>query len=183
MVKKKNEVWEWTRALLIAAGIAAIIRFFLFSPIVVDGSSMVPTLQSGERMIMNKISYHFKEPDRFDIIVFHAPGNKDYIKRVIGLPGDEIKYQNDVLYINGEAYEEPYLDEYKAMFEGNNYTEDFTLEGVMSENTVPEGHVFVLGDNRPVSQDSRTIGPIKMEDVVGSTNIVFWPFNDVRYVK
>ncbi|WP_335870698.1 signal peptidase I [Bacillus sp. 2205SS5-2] len=183
MERQKNEVWEWTKALLIAAGLAAIIRFFLFSPIVVDGSSMVPTLHNGERMIMNKISYQFKEPDRFDIVVFHAPGNKDYIKRVIGLPGDEIQYKDDVLYINGEAYDEPYLDEYKKEYPGTHYTKDFSLEEVINQSTVPEGHIFVLGDNRPVSQDSRTIGSVNIEEIVGNTSIVFWPVGNVRNVE
>ncbi|MFP3514501.1 signal peptidase I, partial [Peribacillus sp. SIMBA_075] len=77
-----------SKALLIAFGLAAIIRFFLFTPIVVDGESMMPTLEHGDRMIVNKIGYNIGEPDRFDIIVFHAPEQKDYIKRVIGLPGD-----------------------------------------------------------------------------------------------
>ncbi len=75
---------------------------------------MMPTLENGDRMIVNKIGYMIGEPNRFDIVVFHAPEGKDYIKRVIGLPGDHIEYKNDQLYINGEPIEEPYLDEYKA---------------------------------------------------------------------
>ena len=112
--KKKNETWEWIKALLIAFGLAAIIRIFLFTPIVVDGESMMPTLENGDRMIVNKIGYTIGKPDRFDIVVFHAPEQKDYIKRVIGLPGDEVEYRDDVLYINGKPIEEPYLDQYKA---------------------------------------------------------------------
>ena len=103
-VKKQNEVWEWGKALFIAIAIAFIIRIFLFTPVVVDGSSMEPTLHENERLIVTKIG----EPDRFDIIVFHAPNNEDYIKRVIGLPGDHIEYKDDVLYINGEPFDEPY---------------------------------------------------------------------------
>ena len=124
MTKEKNELWEWTKALLIAIGLAAIIRYFLFAPIVVDGLSMMPTLHNGDRMIVNKLG----KPDRFDIIVFHAPEKKDYIKRVIGLPGDTVEYRNDILYINGEPYEEPYLDEYKKNIDDGPLTEDFTLE-------------------------------------------------------
>ncbi len=112
--KKKNETWEWVKALLIAFGLAAIIRVFLFTPIVVDGVSMMPTLENGDRMIVNKIGYTIGEPKRFDVVVFHAPEEKDYIKRVIGLPGDEVEYRDDVLYVNGEPFEEPYLDQYKA---------------------------------------------------------------------
>ena len=74
---------------------------------------MMPTLDDQERMIVDKFNYKISEPDRFDIIVFHAPENKDYIKRIIGLPGDKIEYKDDTLYVNGKAYDEPYLDEYK----------------------------------------------------------------------
>ena len=107
--KDKNEIWEWIKALFIAIILAFIIRIFLFTPIVVEGSSMEPTLQDQERMIVTKIG----EPKRFDIVVFHASESKDYIKRVIGLPGDRIEYIDDTLYINGTPYDEPYLDEFK----------------------------------------------------------------------
>lgn len=181
--KKKNELWEWTKALLIAFGVAAIIRMFLFTPIVVDGESMIPTLGDGDKMIVNKIGYTIGKPDRFDIIVFHAPEQKDYIKRVIGLPGDEVKYEDDVLYINGEPYEEPYLDPLKEQATDMPLTEDFTLEGKIGEVTVPENHVFVLGDNRRRSKDSRHIGPVSMEEIIGSTKLVFWPLEDFGFVK
>ena len=151
--KKKNEAWEWTKALLIAFGLVAVIRVFLFTPIVVDGISMEPTLQDGDKMIVNKIGYTIGEPKRFDIVVFHAEEDKDYIKRVIGLPGDEVMYQDDVLYINGEALPEPYLDEYKQLVQSPPFTEDFTLENKIHQEVVPEDHVFVLGDNRRRSTD------------------------------
>ncbi|HEY9576982.1 MAG TPA: signal peptidase I, partial [Pseudobacillus sp.] len=98
MAKEKNEFWEWTKAFLIAIGLAAIIRYFIIAPIVVDGESMMPTLNDGDWMIVNKLG----EPERFDIVVFHAPEHKDYIKRVIGLPGDKVEYKDDKLYINGK---------------------------------------------------------------------------------
>ncbi|MCM3610813.1 signal peptidase I [Planococcus sp. MERTA32b] len=180
--KKKNEVWEWSKALLIAFGLAAIIRVFLFTPIVVDGESMMPTLEHGDRMIVNKIGYSIGKPDRFDIIVFHAPEEKDYIKRIIGLPGDHIAYENDQLYINGEPMDEPYLEEYKKDVSGT-LTEDFTLEEKINSSTVPEGTVFVMGDNRRASKDSRIIGVVPLEEVVGNTNLVFWPFEEVGLVK
>lgn len=180
--KKKNEVWEWSKALLIAFGLAAIIRIFLFTPIVVDGESMMPTLEHGDRMIVNKIGYDIGEPDRFDIIVFHAPEKKDYIKRIIGLPGDHVAYEDDQLFINGEPVEEPYLDEYKKDVSGT-LTDDFTLEEKINSSTVPEGTVFVMGDNRRYSKDSRIIGVVPMEEVVGSTSFVFWPFEDAGIVE
>ncbi|MFP3322116.1 signal peptidase I [Planococcus sp. SIMBA_160] len=180
--KKKNEVWEWSKALLIAFGLAAIIRFFLFTPIVVDGESMMPTLEHGDRMIVNKIGYNIGEPDRFDIIVFHAPEQKDYIKRVIGLPGDHVAYEEDQLLINGEAVEEPYLDQYKAGITGT-LTEDFVLEDITSYSTIPDGYVFVMGDNRRASKDSRHIGLVSIDEVIGNTNFVFWPVDEAGIVN
>ena len=137
--KKKSETWEWLKALLIAFGLAAIIRIFLFTPIVVDGESMMPTLENGDRMIVNKIGYTIGKPDRFDIVVFHAPEQKDYIKRVIGLPGDEVEYRMMFYTSMVKPYEEPYLDQYKAEVVDSPLTEDFTLEEKIQSETVPEG--------------------------------------------
>ena len=183
MAKQKNELWEWTKALLIAVGLAALIRYFLFTPIVVDGLSMMPTLHNGDRMIVNKLSYSVGEPDRFDIIVFHAPEQKDYIKRVIGLPGDTIEYKDDVLYINGKAYDEPYLEEYKEQIDSGLLTEDFILEEKIGQETVPENTLFVMGDNRRFSKDSRHIGVVDIDEVIGSTNIIYWPIKDIEVIK
>lgn len=181
--KKKNETWEWLKALLIAFGLAAIIRVFLFTPIVVDGESMMPTLEDGDKMIVSKIAYTIGAPKRFDVIVFHAPEGKDYIKRIIGLPGDQIEYRDDVLYVNGEAVEEPYLDQYKAELIGMPLTGDFTLEEIIGEDLVPENHVFVLGDNRRESKDSRRIGVIPIDKIIGDTKFVFWPMKDFGFIE
>jgi signal peptidase I len=183
VTKKKNELWEWTKALLIAVALAAVIRYFLFAPIVVDGLSMMPTLQHQDRMIVNKLGYKIGEPERFDIIVFHAPEQKDYIKRVIGLPGDKIEYKDDTLFVNGKPYEEPYLEEYKKQVEGP-LTDPFTLEETpVGSITVPEGELFVMGDNRRFSKDSRHIGTIAFEKIIGKTSIVYWPLKDAHIVK
>lgn len=181
--KKKSELWEWLKALIIAVLLAAIIRYFLFAPIVVDGLSMTPTLHDQDRMIVNKFSYKIGEPKRFDIIVFHAPEQKDYIKRVIGLPGDKIEYKDDILYVNDEPYEEPYLDEKKKEVIDGPLTEPFTLLELTGQETVPEGHLFVMGDNRRYSKDSRHIGTVPMEKVLGNTSIIYWPLEDIRIVK
>ncbi|TCN26159.1 signal peptidase I [Mesobacillus foraminis] len=174
MAKGKNEFWEWTKAFLIAIGLAFVIRTFLLAPIVVEGSSMMPTLQDHDRMVVTKVG----EPKRFDIVVFHANSKDDYIKRVIGLPGDEIEYKNDTLYVNGKAYGEAYLDQYKkeysSQYEGA-LTPDFTT-------VVPDGTFFVMGDNRRNSTDSRHIGPVPIEQVVGTTKLVYWPFNEIKIV-
>ena len=182
--KEKNELWEWIKALLIAFAVAAFIRFFLFTPIVVDGDSMLPTLEDGDRMIVNKFKYTIGEPERFDIIVFHAPEQKDYIKRVIGLPGDYIEYKNDQLYINGELYEEPYLDELKEELTEGSLTFDFTLKELdPTIDVIPEDYILVLGDNRRYSKDSRHIGLVHVDEIVGSSKFVFWPIKDIKFVK
>lgn len=182
--KQKNELWEWSKALLIAFGIAAIIRFFLFTPIVVDGQSMMPTLENGDRMVVNKIGYMVGEPDRFDIVVFHAPEEKNYIKRVIGLPGDHVEYRDDQLYINGEEIEETYLSQYKSEISEGTLTDDFILEDSTAQvKIIPEGQIFVMGDNRRYSKDSRHIGLVAIDEVIGNTNLVFWPLKEIGFVK
>lgn len=182
--KEKNEFWEWSKALLIAFGLAWLIRYFLFTPIVVDGESMMPTLEDGDRMIVNKIGYEVGEPDRYDIVVFHAPEKKDYIKRVIGLPGDHVSYKDDQLYINGKPQAEPYLTPFRNEINEGTLTEDFTLEETPAQvSVIPEGYVFVLGDNRRYSKDSRHIGLISMEEIIGNTSIIFWPPNEMGLVK
>ncbi|WML48520.1 signal peptidase I [Neobacillus sp. PS3-34] len=181
MTKKKNETFEWVKSILGALVIAFIIRSFFFTPIVVDGESMKPTLQDKDRMVVTKIG----EPKRFDIVVFHAPEGKDYIKRVIGLPGDSIEYKNDVLYINGKTYNEPYLEKYKkSLKDGGTLTDSFTLkETAIGSDTVPKDSLFVMGDNRRRSKDSRDIGAIPMEKVIGTTNVVYYPIKDIKMVN
>lgn len=175
MAERKKETWEWVKALFVAFILAAVIRYFLFAPIVVDGESMVPTLHDGDRLIINKISYNIGEPERFDIIVFEATETKDYIKRIIGLPGDHIRYHNDVLYVNGKRVPEPFLKAYKAKFSGP-LTYDF-------QATVPKGHVFVLGDNRRRSKDSRIIGPIPLDAIIGEAALQFWPLTEFHIIE
>ena len=181
--KGKSEIFEWIKALAIAIVLAAIIRYFLFAPILVDGLSMTPTLHDGNRMVVNKIAYKIGEPERFDIVVFHATEEKDYIKRVIGLPGDKIEYKDDTLYINGKAYDEPYLDGAKEQVIGGPLTEPFTLKEIIGRDTVPEGEVFVMGDNRRASKDSREIGTIKISEILGKTSLVYWPIKEFRIAE
>lgn len=180
MTVNKTVFLEWGKAFLFAIVLAFIVRSFLFSPIVVDGESMESTLEDQERMIVTKIG----DPKRFDIVVFHATEEKDYIKRVIGLPGDRIEYKNDILYINGKAYDEPYLDDQKAGLIDAPLTESFTLKDTpVKSETVPKGHIFVMGDNRRVSDDSRDIGSIPIKQVVGTTKIVYWPLDEMKIIR
>lgn len=153
-----------------------LLRQYVFTPVIVKGDSMDPTLHDGERVIALKQT----EIERFDIITFIAPDDtsKNYIKRVIGLPGDQVVYQNDQLYINGVAHDEPYLDAYKAnLNDGFPLTDDFDMS-LFGETQVPEGKLLVLGDNRRISKDSRQLGLIDASAVLGDVAFVFWPLAD-----
>lgn len=170
-----REIWDWAKAIAVALVLAYLIRTFLFAPTIVDGESMRETLQDQERLIVNKIVYLFHPPQRGDIIVFHAVQNKDFIKRVIGVAGDRIEMKNDHLYINGKEVVEDYLAKNKAEWKGEGpYTNDFVVE------RVPDGTVFVLGDNRVNSTDSRILGPISLDRVVGRADLAFWPIQQIR---
>lgn len=147
-------------------------RHFLYSPIRVSGDSMVPTLNDGDIMILDKIGYKINGLDRFDIVVVNYKGEK-IIKRVIGLPGDHVEYKDNKLYINGKFLEEDY--ERKE-------TSDFILE-FLGENTIPKDKYLVLGDNRPISKDSRIIGLIDKKDIEGYTSLVLFPFSKFGSVK
>ncbi|WP_243386832.1 signal peptidase I [Bacillus kexueae] len=177
MAKKKNEWLEWIKALAIAIVLAVVIRSFFFAPIVVDGQSMMPTLKDQDHMIVNKIGTRIGDIERFDIVVFHATEEKDYIKRVIGLPGDRIEYKDDTLYVNGQPMDEPYLEQYKKEVIDGPLTEPFVVE------EVPEGELFVMGDNRRFSKDSRHIGTISIEEVMGKTSLIYWPLNEIGIVE
>ncbi|MCE4048192.1 MULTISPECIES: signal peptidase I [Bacillaceae] len=178
-----NENFEWLKSAFIAIIAVLVIRLFIFVPIIVDGESMESSLDNGDRMIVTKVG----KIQRFDIVVFHANEKEDYIKRVIGLPGDKIEYKDDTLYINGEAYEEPYLDknkqELRQLFgSGALLTENFTLKSLLGLDRVPKDSLFVLGDNRRNSKDSRYIGVIPTSKVVGTTNVIYWPIKNIHLV-
>jgi signal peptidase I len=128
----------------------------------VDGASMEPTLVTGEYVIVNRISYKLGSPQRGDIIVFHYPKDpsQEYIKRVIGLPGDEVEVKNGIVYVNGQALDESYL-KVKTNYPGT--------------WRVPQGQLFVLGDNRNNSSDSHDWGTVPMDYVVGKAVLVYWP--------
>ncbi|WP_409291477.1 signal peptidase I [Peribacillus sp. SCS-37] len=181
MKKYSREILAWLRAILIAAGIAFICRQFLFSPITVYGESMSPAFEDKNRIIVSKLS----RIDHFDNIVFHAPDADDnYIKRVIGLPGDRISVVDDVLYINGRKYKEPYLKENKSELPpGIKLTGDFTLQETTGKARVPEGCLFVMGDNRLRSSDSRRYGFIRMDSVIGEVKFRFSPLRDAGIPK
>ncbi|MDR6227293.1 signal peptidase I [Desmospora profundinema] len=165
--RESNEAWEWVQALAIAVVLALVIRSFIFSPFSVSGPSMLSTLHNGDLVIVNKVIYLFRDPEPGEVIVFHAPENRDYIKRVIAMPGQTVSAQNNVVRVDGASIDEPYIDE-------GNRTADF------GPVEVPEGHVFVMGDNRMNSSDSRdnSLGTVPLDQVVGRADVVFWPLED-----
>ena len=162
MNKKKKEIIEYIVLIIVIL----LIRTYLFVPIMVSGNSMVPTLNNGDVMILNKFSYLVNDIKRFDIVVVDYE-NEYIIKRVIGLPGDYIEYKNDILYVNSKKVEENYNRE---------FTDDFDLNDLNKE-IIPNNYYLVLGDNRPISKDSRKIGLIDKKNIKGSTNFVLFPFS------
>lgn len=145
-----------------------LIRTYIVTPVIVVGDSMVPTLKDNQLLLLNKIDYKFNKIKRYDIVVIKV-GKSEIIKRVIGLPGENIEYRNNQLYINGHTAENDY----------NFDTEDFTLKSICNCDKIPQDKYLVLGDNRMVSSDSRIIGLIDINDISGSTQISLWPIKIV----
>ncbi|MFY3793207.1 signal peptidase I [Ureibacillus sp. MALMAid1270] len=173
----KKEFVSWIFAIVFGIVVALVCREYIFSPVVVKGASMVPTYENKDVIIVSKVSHI----DRFDHVVFKAPYEDEYyIKRVIGLPGDTIEMKEDVLIINGVEYKEDYVNREGAVPFQNRITENFTLEEVTGEKTVPEGYIFVLGDNRLKSADSRHYGLIPMDSILGESKLRIFPFQNIR---
>lgn len=149
--------------------VVVLIRTYIVTPVIVVGDSMVPTLKDNQILLLNKFDYKFNEIERYDIVVIKV-GKSEIIKRVIGLPGENIEYKNNTLYINGHEEETIY----------NFDTDDFKLEEICKCDKIPQDKYLVLGDNRAVSSDSRIIGLIDKEDIKGSTTISIWPIKKVK---
>ncbi len=139
---------------------------FLAQPFLVQGESMEPTFQSGDYLLVDEISYRVKEPERGDLIVFRYPGNPSlfYIKRIVGLSGDEIEIVGGKIFVNGQPFDESYLP-------AGTQTKPFGNDKFV----LGEKQFFVLGDNRSYSSDSRRWGPIEKSDIVGEVRLRFWP--------
>ncbi|MBP1961133.1 signal peptidase I [Paenibacillus aceris] len=178
----KSETWEWIKALVIAGVLVIIIRWFLFSPFIVDGDSMRPNFLTGERLIVNKIVYDIRAPKRGEVIVFHAPEGKDYIKRVIALPGETVKVTGDKVFINGQEIDQPFIKE--AIEQANKEGHAYNTLSDFPETKVPDGELFAMGDNRPNSKDSRakSVGFVPYNKVVGRAEVIFWPLNKISFI-
>lgn len=169
--KKPNQAWELIKSIISVVVLALIIRTFIFNATLVDGNSMNPSLHHHDRLISFKVPLYFSEPKRGDIIVLEAPNGSgdDYIKRVIGVPGDEIVIAEGQVYVNGEIKEEHYIhDDVDTLTSGENY---WILE---------ENEFFVMGDNRlpGESLDSRVFGPIEFDSIHGIARLRYWPLQD-----
>jgi signal peptidase I len=180
-----REILEWVVTIVAAVAIALVIRTFIFEPVRVDGQSMDDTLADGEIMIVSKLGYSsfdfiggrvsaFGNPKRFDVVICRYPGRgyTNFVKRVVGLPGDTVSVQDGYLYINDEKYDEPYInDDYRSGYLNN-----------FAPFTVPDGQYFVMGDHRNNSNDSRSIGPIDRNMIVGHVVQVVFPFSSFRSI-
>ncbi|MBT2638948.1 signal peptidase I [Bacillus sp. ISL-39] len=175
----KREGLEWIKAFALGMIIFVFIRIFFFSNYVVEGESMLPTLEDGNKVVVNKLGYETEDLERFDVIVFHANEEEDFVKRVIGLPGEKVEYREDMLFINGKKVNEPFLKQYREQSPGGYLTGDFTIEDLTGVERVPEGKLFVLGDNRLGSWDSRQFGFISEDQVVGKVNLRYWPLEEM----
>lgn len=159
----------WIRDLVISIAVAVFIIVFLYQPVKVEGTSMLPGLEDQERIFINKFVYRWEAIGRGDIVVFRYPRDtsKSYIKRVIGVPGDRVRMEDGQVYVNGRQLSEAYVP-----------TEFFDHRS-FSEFTVPEDSYFLLGDHRSMSNDSREFGPVERRYIYGKAVFVYWPMEKV----
>jgi len=169
--------------LMIGLSIFAVVYLFLMQPHQVSGDSMFPNLEDKDYVLTDKISYRLGEPERGDIVVFHAPSAAqcpqgtgcDYIKRIIGVPGDTVEVKNGSFYLNSIELEEPFLGE-GIETSSNSFTSNRAI-------TLGADEYFVSGDNRPRSSDSRAWGPISSRDIVGRAFFRYWPLNSITFLS
>lgn len=168
--EKGYVIRELLESIIVAVVLAFIIRYFLFQPFYIPSGSMEPTLQVGDRIIVNKLLYRFSTPKRGDIMVFKYPvnPNRDFIKRVIGLPGETIQIKDSKVYIDGKILEQPFLPP------------DLKYDHNFGPARVGENQYFMMGDNRNNSEDSRFWGSLPEQNIVGKAMFIYWPYNRIR---
>ncbi len=175
--RRRRALLDWVIVIAVALLVAFLVRTFVLAHFVVDGTSMSTTLHDGDRVFVNKLSYRLHDPGRGDVVVLHeirGTTDRDLIKRVIALPGETIEMRNCEVTIDGKKLDEPYLDP-QVVTPGN-------CGGDLAPTVVPDDHVFVMGDNRGGSLDSRNLGPIDEGDLVGRAFVVFWPKSDWQWL-
>ncbi len=165
--------WKlWVRDLFFAALASVLIITFLYQPVRVEGTSMLPRLVDQDRLFINKFVYHFTAIERSDVVVFHYPRDpsKSYIKRVIAVPGDHLRIDDGQVFVNGKAIKEPYVP--------SAYRDDRSMQATV----ISPNEYFVMGDHRSISSDSREFGPVKRDLIYGKAEFVYWPRQDVGVV-
>lgn len=169
---QKSALHSWGLDVLVSVVIAVVIIVFLYQPVRVEGTSMEPELANHDRLFINKFVFHFEKISRGDVVVFHYPLNpkESFIKRIIGMPGDQISITDGTVYINGRALKEPYVP--------SRYRDD----GSMAPLIVPQHEYFVMGDHRSVSEDSRDFGPVPRRDIYGEASFIYWPAEQMGVV-
>jgi signal peptidase I len=170
--RRLRNLVEWVAIVVGALAVALVVKTFLVQAFFIPSLSMYPTLDEGDRVLVNKLSYKLHDVNRGDLVVFERPPGspesdiKDLIKRVIGLPGETIEAREGVVYIDGQELEEPYL-----------------VAGVTTDDLprqeIPDGHIWVMGDNRTNSADSRVFGPIDEDTIVGRAFLKVWPITEL----
>lgn len=165
-------IMEIMETVVFVGSLFIVVYLFVLQPNQIKGASMEPTFFNGNYIFTSKITYRVRNPVRGDVVVFHSPKNPDieYIKRVIGIPGDTILIQNQEVFVNGERINEPYIAAATTLMPGN-----FAQEGVPMQ--IPENYYWVMGDNRPRSSDSREFGPIPVTSIVGQVFYRYFPTN------
>jgi len=170
---ESGTVGLWVRDLLVSVAASIFIITFLYQPVRVEGTSMLPRLEDQDRLFINKFVYHISSIERGDVVVFHYPRDveKSYIKRVIALPGDRLRIDHGTVWLNGKPLTEDYVpDEYRDSVS-------------MTEMIVPPDHYFMMGDHRCISSDSRTFGPVDRPLIYGKAVFVMWPARDAGTVR
>ncbi|CQR71432.1 Signal peptidase I T [Sporomusa ovata DSM 2662] len=170
MSNTSEEIKDWVISIIIAILLAFFIRYFIVELYMVEGPSMRPTLVDGERLVVNKFIYRFKTPERGEVLVFRYPRDpsRDFIKRVIAVAGDTVEIKDGRVFLNGQLLNEPYILE--------------RIKGSYPVATVPQGHIYVMGDNRNNSEDSRfkDVGFVPLELIKGKAVTIFWPLDHIK---
>ena len=171
--RSSSGMLSWVRDLVVSVAVSAFIIIFLYQPVRVEGTSMLPVLVDQDRLFISKIAYRVGEIHPGDVVVFLYPGDhsKSYIKRVIALPGDRLRIDHGQVYVNGKAIREPYVP--------LRYTDDKSVP----EMVLPPRKYFVLGDHRLIASDSRDFGPVDRDLIYGKAVFVYWPMEQVGVVR
>jgi signal peptidase I len=171
--KPPRKLGLWARDMFFSLLVSIFIITFLYQPVKVEGTSMLPRLEDQDRLFINKFAYRFEKIERGDVVVFYYPRDpqKSYIKRVIALPGDDLRIDAGQVYVNGKLLSEPYVP--------RRYRDTRTQE----EMVIPQGEYFVMGDHRSISSDSRDFGPVPRDLIYGKAAFVYWPTVDIGVVR